>query len=131
MNTHVYAWLADATVTLHASFVLFVMGGEIGILIGWLRNWRWARNPLFRISHLAAILFVILEAWLGVNCPLTVFENRLREMAGQAGYDLSFIGYWLNRILFYSAPEWIFASIYSGFGLLVVVTFIAYPPRRT
>ncbi|MBI3345523.1 MAG: DUF2784 domain-containing protein [Gammaproteobacteria bacterium] len=131
MSAQAYAWLADATVTLHASFVLFVMGGEIGILIGWLRNWRWARNPPFRISHLAAILFVILEAWLGVNCPLTVLENRLREMAGQAGYELSFIGYWLNRILFYSAPEWIFASIYSGFGLLVVVTFIAYPPRRT
>ncbi len=131
MNTHVYAWLADATVALHASFVLFVVGGQLLILLGWLGKWAWVRNPIFRISHLAAILFVVLEAWLGVNCPLTLLENRLRELAGQGVYELSFIGYWLNRILFYSAPEWVFTSLYSGFGLLVVVTFIIYPPRRS
>lgn len=131
MSAQVYAWLADATVTLHASFVFFVVAGQLLILLGWMRKWRWTRNFIFRISHLAAILFVILEAWLGINCPLTVLENRLRELAGQAGYELSFIGYWLNRILFYSAPEWVFTSLYSGFGLLVVLTFIAYPPRRT
>ena len=130
MNPQVYAWLADATVTLHASFVFFVVGGQLLILLGWLSNWHWTRNLIFRVAHLSAILFVILEAWLGVNCPLTILENRLREMAGQAGYELSFIGYWLNRILFYSAPEWVFTSIYSGFGLLVVLTFIVYPPRR-
>lgn len=131
MSAQAYAWLADATVTLHASFVFFVVGGQLLILLGWLSNWRWTRNLIFRVAHLSAILFVILEAWLGVNCPLTILENGLREMAGQPGYELSFIGYWLNRILFYTAPEWVFTSIYSGFGLLVVLTFIVYPPRRT
>lgn len=130
MSAQAYAWFADATVTLHASFVFFVVAGQLLILLGWLRKWRWIRNLVFRVIHLSAILLVILEAWLGVSCPLTVWENRLRELAGQAGYELSFIGYWLNRILFYSAPEWVFTSIYSGFGLLVVLTFIAYPPRR-
>ncbi|MEO6697275.1 MAG: DUF2784 domain-containing protein, partial [Gammaproteobacteria bacterium] len=77
-----------------------------------------------------AILFVILEVWLGVNCPLTVLENHLRELAGLTGYELSFIGYWLNRMLFYTAPEWVFTALYSGFGLLVVLTFLAYPPQK-
>ena len=130
MNTQAYVWLADSTVILHASFVLFVVGGQFLILLGWLSNWRWTRNFIFRVTHLAAILFVMLEAWLGVNCPLTVLENRLRELAGLAGYELSFIGYWLNRMLFYTAPEWVFTSLYSGFGLLVVLTFLAYPPQK-
>ena len=130
MNTQAYVWLADSTVALHASFVLFVVGGQLLILLGWLSHWRWTRNFIFRVTHLAAILFVMLEAWLGVNCPLTVLENRLRGLAGLAGYELSFIGYWLNRMLFYTAPEWVFTSLYSGFGLLVVLTFLAYPPQK-
>ena len=131
MTPEVYRWLADGVLTLHALFVSFVIGGLVLILIGWARSWRWTRNPWLRFAHLGAIGFVMAEAWFGVPCPLTVIENDLRRQAGQTGYDLSFVGYWLQKILFYDLPPWVFALLYSTFALLVVATFVAYPPRRT
>jgi hypothetical protein len=42
---------------------------------------------------------------------------------------MSFIGYWLNRLMFYTAPEWVFTLVYTLFALLVVTTFVFYPPN--
>lgn len=131
MNGRLYAWLADGVLVLHASYVLFVVGGQLLIVAGWIRHWAWTRNGWFRWLHLGAIGFVVVEAWLGVRCPLTLLENNLRELAGSARYDMSFIGYWLGRLLFYTAPAWAFTLLYSLFGLLVVITLVLYPPRRT
>jgi FtsH-binding integral membrane protein len=73
---------------------------------------------------------VALEAWFGVDCPLTVLENRFRISAGGNPYAVSFIGYWLGRFLFYSAPDWIFTLVYTVFGVLVLTTYIIYPPAK-
>ena len=121
--------LADATLLIHAAFVLFVVGGQCLILIGWARGWRWTRRLLFRLLHLGSIGFVVLEAWFGVPCPLTVLENELRLRAGgTAVYQVSFIGYWVGRLLYYDAPPWVFMTVYTAFSLLVVLTFVFYPP---
>jgi len=122
--------LADGALLLHAAFVLFVVMGQLLILIGWLRGWEWTRRRLFRVLHLGSIGFVVLEAWFGVPCPLTILENYLRTQAGEAAaYQVSFIGYWLNRLLYYTAPAWVFTMAYTAFSLLVVMTFVLYPPR--
>ncbi len=131
MDAGLYALLADGVLILHASYVLFVIGGQALIVAGWIRHWRWTRNGWFRWLHLGAIGFVVAEAWLGVRCPLTVLENYLREPAGGVLYEMSFIGHWLDRLLFYDAPEQMFTMIYTLFGLLVLVTLVMYPPRRT
>ena len=47
---------ADLTLVAHASFVAFVVAGQVLILIGWMRGWRWTRNPAFRLLHLGAIV---------------------------------------------------------------------------
>lgn len=125
-----YGLLADVTLVFHAAYVLFVVGGQLLILIGWAAAWGWTRHLVFRVAHLIAIGFVIIEVWLGIACPLTVLENVMRERAGLGAYEASFIGYWLQRILFYDAPGWVFTLMYSSFGALVLLTFIAYPPRR-
>ena len=125
-----YRLLADVTLSVHAGFVLFVLGGQILILIGWARRWSWTRNGIFRWSHLAGIGYVVLEAWFGIPCPLTILENKLRALTGDGMYEMSFIGYWLDRLLFYTAPEWVFTAVYSAFALIVGITFRAYPPRR-
>lgn len=124
-----YEFLADVIVLIHALFVLFVVGGQLLILMGWTGGWAWTRNLAFRLVHLAAIAYVVMEAWFGIVCPLTILENHFRDLADIERYEMSFIGYWLNRLLFFSFPEWIFTLIYSIFFLLIVVTFFAYPPR--
>ena len=123
------ALLADLVVFIHALFVLFVVAGQALILTGWIISWRWTRNPLFRVAHLAAIGFVVAEAWFGMVCPLTTLEYELRNSAGQTAYEISFIGYWLDRLLFYTAPEWVFTLVYTLFALVVVTTFVFYPPN--
>ncbi|MDH4101105.1 MAG: DUF2784 domain-containing protein [Nitrospirota bacterium] len=130
MTPDFYNILADLTVALHALFVLFVVGGQALILTGWLRKWHWVRSLTFRLLHCAAILFVVISTWLGMICPLTTLENYLRRLAGTGAYEMSFIGYWLNRLLFYRAPDWAFILIYTVFGGLVVITYIVYPPQR-
>lgn len=124
-----YALLADLVVFIHALFVLFVVAGQTLILVGWIISWRWTRNPVFRVAHLAAIGFVVAEAWFGILCPLTTLEHALRNRAGQSAYEMSFIGHWLDRLLFYTAPEWVFTLVYTLFALLVVTTFVFYPPN--
>ena len=122
--------LADLTLVVHAAFVLFVVGGQIAIVAGWRLGWLWTRQLVFRLLHLSAIGFVMFEVWFGVACPLTVAENLLRAKAGAAVYDASFIGHWLARLIFYSAPEWVFTLFYTVFATLVILTWLVYPPRR-
>ena len=122
--------LADLVLVTHAAYVLFVVGGQALIVIGWIRGWEWTRCRVFRLLHLVAIGLVMLEAWLGINCPLTILENFLRSQAGAVAYEISFIGHWLRWVIFYAAPEWIFALIYTVFTALVILTWLAYPPRR-
>lgn len=125
-----YSLLADSIVFLHTLFVLFVVVGQVLILAGWTMKWCWTRNLIFRISHLAAIGYVVAEVWFGIICPLTILEHNLRIRAGESSYEMSFIGYWLNRLLFYTAPEWVFTLVYTVFALLVIATFVLYPPMK-
>jgi polyferredoxin len=123
-----YQLLADAVLALHVGIVLFVVGGFILILAGNLRHWRWVNHLGFRVAHLAAIAVVVAEAWLGVVCPLTTWEMALRAKAGAATYGGSFIEYWLQRVLYYEAPSWVFTIGYTLFGLLVAATWWYFPP---
>lgn len=121
--------LADIILLIHAAFVLFVVAGQVLVLLGWWRRWGWVHNPWFRLAHLLAIGYVVMEAWLGITCPLTVWEYELRRMAGESVHEMSFIAYWVQYFLFYTAPEWVFVLIYTAFGALVLATFVGCPPR--
>lgn len=125
-----YGVLADAVLLVHALFVAFVVIGQLLVLAGLACGWRWVRNRRFRLWHLLAIGVVVLQAWAGVLCPLTILENRLRLQAGEAGYSGSFITHWLHRLIFFDAPPWVFTAAYSAFGALVVATWFWGRPRR-
>src|SRR5262249_30040513 len=111
-------------------YVSFIVFGLVAILIGTAFRWGWVRNLWFRAIHLTAIGIVVAEALVGMTCPLTDWENRLRISAGQAGYPGDFIGYWAHRLIFYRAEPWVFTAIYIAFGLAVVTAFLLAPPRR-
>ena len=126
-----FQFLADSVVTLHFAIVLFVVGGLALIIVGNLCRWRWVNALWFRLLHLATIAIVVAEAWLGITCPLTTLEMWLRAQSGAgvaADYSESFIGHWLQRLLFYSAPPWVFVLAYTVFGTLVVAVWFRFPP---
>ncbi len=125
----VYQWLADLVLVLHVAVVVFVVGGLVLVVAGNLRQWRWVNALGFRLAHLGAIVFVVAGTWLGLVCPLTTLELWLRAKAGAATYGGSFIEHWLQRLLYYDAPTWVFTLVYSLFGLLVVATWVYFPPR--
>jgi hypothetical protein len=123
-----YRLAADLVLYLHVAFVVFVVAGLLLIVVGHFAGWRWIRNGGFRLAHLAAIAVVVLQAWLGVLCPLTILEMWLREKAGDAVYPGSFIAHWVEQVLYYDAPAWVFTLSYSAFGLLVLASWIWIRP---
>lgn len=125
-----YRLAADAILLLHWAFVAFVVVGLVLVFAGGVMKWRWVRSPVFRLIHLACIVFVAGQAWLGRICPLTVWENDLRRMAGEETYPGSFIAYWLDRWLYFDAPMWVFAVAYSAFAALVLLSFVLVPVRQ-
>jgi len=126
-----WRFLADIVAAAHAFYVAFVIFGLAAILIGYSKNWRWVRNSYFRIAHVAAILLVCAEAIVGIDCPLTTLENGLRLGAGQSGYAGDFFGYWIDRLIFYDFPPWVFTTLYLSFGAIVAATFWLVPIRST
>ena len=126
----VYRLAADLVLIIHAAFIAFVVIALIAIVLGWWRDWKWVRNRWFRGAHLLCIAYVVGEAWLAIDCPLTVWENDLRLRGGQEAYEAAgCIAHWLHRLIFFAAPPWIFTVSYTIFGLLVVAMMVLAPPR--
>lgn len=48
--------------------------------------------------------------------------------AGQIVADADFIAYWLGRLLFFEAPPWAFIAAYTGFALLVALSWLLVRP---
>jgi len=124
-----YGILADVVVALHVAYVSFVLFGLPLIWIGLWRRWAWVRNPWFRLAHLLAIAVVALEALLSINCPLTVWEQDLRTLAGQTVDEATFLGRLLHNVLFYDVPPWVLTICYVAFALVVLGTLVLAPPR--
>jgi uncharacterized membrane protein len=123
-----YQHLADTVLALHVGIVAFVVGGLVLVVVGNLRNWPWVNTLWFRLAHICAIAVVVAEAWLGVACPVTTLEMWLRAKASATTYSGSFIEHWLQWVLYYEAPSWVFGLGYSLFGLLVLATWWYFPP---
>jgi hypothetical protein len=124
-----YEVLVDAVLFLHLGVVVFIVGGLVAVVAGNLRGWHWINAWSFRLAHLAAIAVVVVQAWLGQLCPLTTLESWLRVQAGSVSYTKSFIEHWVQHIIFYEAPFWVFTLAYTVFGFLVLVAWWYFPPR--
>jgi len=124
----IYLAAADALLFAHALFVAFVIVSLILILVGRLFSWSWVRNSWFRTAHLIGIVVVVLLSWLGVICALTIWERELRLKAGDVVYAGSFISHWLEDLLYFQAPDWIFVVCYTTFGLIVLLSWFWVRP---
>lgn len=119
---------ADVVVVVHFAFVAFVALGLLLTLVGGVRQWAWVRSFRFRGTHVAAIGVVVIESLCGITCPLTVWEQQLRVLAGQTSHRGDFIATWVHKLMFFEAEPWVFTTGYSAFGAMVVLSWLLVPP---
>jgi hypothetical protein len=86
----IYRNLADLVFILHFCYVVFVIFGGLLIL-----RWRW----IFWI-HLPAVIWAVIVEFFQLHCPLTTWENHLKQLGGGQGYEGGFIEYYVSAILY-------------------------------
>jgi len=100
--------LADVTVLLHLTFVVFVVLG--GLLVA-----RW--HPVAWV-HLPAAAWGAWVEFAGWVCPLTPLENWLRTQGGGPAYSSSFIEHYLMPLLY---PSSLSRELQYALGALVLL----------
>ena len=99
---------ADAVLLLHLSFILFVLFG--GLLVAWRRGFAAASSGrslghLYRTERRRR--------------PLTYWENLLRRVAGNEGYEAGFIEHYLLPLIY---PDWLSTPVQYVLAAVVVLT---------
>ena len=85
-----YPLLADLTLIVHLTFVVFVLCGGLLVL-----RWRW-----IAWLHLPAAAWSAVVEFTGWICPLTPLENWLRAQGGEVGDEQDFVARYLLPLLY-------------------------------
>lgn len=124
-----YSLLADLIVAVHVGYVFTIIFGMLFIVIGWIFRWQASRNVIFRTIHLAMITIVVIEALIGMTCPLTDWEYQLRRAAGESVEGGSFVGRMLHNLIFVDFSQETLTVCYCLFGALVLASWVFHRPR--
>jgi hypothetical protein len=119
-----YSLLADIVLVLHLAFILFVVLGGLLVL----------RYPLLAIAHIPAALWGAVIELTGGVCPLTPLEKRLRDLAGEKGYEGDFIEHYLMPVIYPHGltrdTQFILAAVVIGINL-AVYGWLIYRRKRS
>ena len=90
LESVVYRLLADAVMLVHFGFLAFV---ALGGFVAW--RYRWVLIP-----HVAAVGWGALTVAVGLDCPLTGWEDRLRRLGDEDGLPRGFIDTYLTGVVY-------------------------------
>jgi hypothetical protein len=105
--------LVEAVVVLHFAFLAFVV-------LGGFLAWRW-RGVIY--AHLAAAVWAILSLTIDLTCPLTVWENDLRGLAGMPLLETGFIDHYIDGVWY---PQSATTLVQLVLGATVLVSWIGF-----
>jgi hypothetical protein len=112
-----YLAAAELVVLVHFLWIVFLVGGAVpGV------RWAWVKW-----THLGALGFSMALQLFGWVCPITHLEVWLRRAGGAASYEGTFIGHYLERIVYAPLPPNV---IFLGTLIVVGVSLWAYFGRR-
>lgn len=103
-----YRFTADLLVLLHLFFILFVVAGGFAAF-----KWPW-----MAFLHLPTAIWGALIEYRNWVCPLTPLENRLRQLAGDDGYNEGFIEHYILPLVY---PPGLTRDVQMTLGTIVVV----------
>ena len=120
--------LAEAILAAHLAIILFNLFGLIVVPLGAICGWRFVRVRWWRLLHLVSLGVVAAQAIFGRACFLTIWQAAL---AGAAGSPTPLIMGWVNRLISWPLPIWVFAALYIlVFGYALALLWLV-PPRAT
>lgn len=126
----IYKILADTIVTMHFTWILFMLLGFIFTLFGFFRKNFWDRW-LFRTIHLFGILYVSSLAIMRKDCPLTLLENALRAKYNSAlTYPGSFMVYYVEKFVYPDVNLPLILIPTAFIAIFSIVIFIIKPPAK-
>jgi Protein of Unknown function (DUF2784) len=121
------AGLANAILAVHLAVIAFNVAGLIVIPLGAWLGWRIVRVGWLRLLHLALLAVVVAQALAGRACILTIWQN---ELTGNRQMPEPMVMRWVDRVIYWNLPIWVFALIYSFVFLYVVALSVFIPFGR-
>lgn len=117
--------LAWTVLAVHVAIIVFNVAGLVLIPLGAWRHWRWVRHFAWRAIHLLILAAVAGQAIAGRACFLTLWQH---ELSGSA-HARPLIASWVERLIYWPLPLWVFTSLYVAVWLYVVLLWWRIPPR--
>ena len=117
--------LAEAILAAHLAIILFNLFGLIAVPLGAVWRWRFVRVRWWRLLHLVSLAAVAAQAVFGHACFLTIWQASL---TGATGLPTPLIMGWVNRVIYWSLPLWVFAALYLlVFGYALALLWLVPP----
>ena len=116
---------AISVLALHLAIIAFNVAGCVLIPIGAWRRWPWVREFWWRLAHLLSLALVALQALMGRACFLTIWQGD----ASGASHVQPMIAGWINRLIYWPLPLWVFAVAYAAVFAYVIALWIFVRPR--
>ena len=120
------AALGQLVLAVHILVIAFNVAGLLLIPVGAARGWRLVRWRWLRLAHLASLAVVAAQAALGRACFLTDWQGAL---TGGGDQD-PLIMRWVNSVIFWPLPMWVFTALYVAVFAYVVALWWWVPPER-
>lgn len=117
--------VAISVLVLHLAVIAFNVAGCVLIPLGAWRGWRWVREFWWRLAHLLSLAVVAAQALSGRACFLTIWQG---DISG-ASHVQPLIASWLDRVIYWPLPLWVFAMAYVAVFAYVVALWIVVRPR--
>jgi len=118
--------LGAAILAIHVAIIAFNVAGLLVIPLGAWMGWRLVRIAWLRLLHLALLAIVAGQALAGRACILTIWQ---RDFAGAAPSEPLIMG-WVDRLVYWHLPFWVFIVIYSAVFLYVLALSVLVPFGR-
>jgi hypothetical protein len=120
------ARLAQLVLAAHLVVIVFNVAGLGLIPLGARLGWRWVRIRWLRALHVTSWVVVALQAALGRACFLTDWQDGLQG----AGGEPPLIMRWVNSVIYWPLPMWVFTALYLALFAYVVALWWWVPPRQ-
>lgn len=110
---------------IHLVVIAFNVAGCVLVPVGAWRGWHWVREFWWRLAHLLSFAVVAAQALAGRACFLTIWQA---DAAGSS-HAQPLIASWINRLIYWPLPLWVFAVLYVLVFVYVLALWVWVRPQ--